>query len=351
MMHSHLALTLDCIIFGLQRFGGISSYWAQLVEYARTTIASDCRLVLPRQVCYGEFEASWLRDLSITREALPNRLGRYLRAPGGHRQDVFHTSYYRIPSRHVRKYVVTAYDFTYERYRQGLARRVHSEQKRRSIARADAVICISEATRRDVLEHCSGIDAARVHVVHLGVDRALFFPDPVSSAAFDRQVLFVGQRGGYKRFDLAVEALRQLPDLSLGIVGPRLDDVERSRLQEALKERWYEYGPVATRDLRSLYSSAFAFVFPSDYEGFGLPVLEAMACGCPVVAAPRSSLPEVGGDAAMYASSQTADAYAQQLQALQSATLREQLVQAGLQRSSTFTWERTFAQTDAIYRA
>lgn len=350
-MSSRLALTLDSVIFGLQRFGGISSYWAQLVEHARARPAWSCRLVLPRHLSYREFDAGWVRDLEVIREVPPNRVARYLRATGGRREDVFHTSYYRVPSRRVRKYVVTAYDFTYERYRSGLARSVHSAQKRLSIDRADAVICISEATRRDVLEYCPGTDTARVHVVHLGVDRAVFFPEPASSPSVGQQVLFVGQRGGYKRFDLAVETLRQMPELSLGIVGPPLDDDERARLRQTLGDRWHEYGPIGTQALRRLYSSAFAFVFPSDYEGFGLPVLEAMACGCPVVAAARSSLPEVGGDAARYAAAQTADDYAQQLQALLSGALREQLVQAGLRHAATFTWERTFAQTDAIYRS
>jgi mannosyltransferase len=350
-MSNGFALTLDCIIFGLQRFGGISSYWAQLGAYTCRHPSWDTRLLLPKRVSYQEFDARTLQAAAVTREWLPSRLSRWLPAPSGVRDGIFHTSYYRTPSHRVRKFVVTAYDFTYERYRGGTARVAHSTQKWRSIRRADAVICISEATRRDVIEYCPQVDAACLHVVHLGVNRQAFFPDPAPSPPAHGHVLFVGQRGDYKRFDLAVHALRQLPRMSLGIVGPALDDSERLMLQRTLGSRWREHGPIGTPELRQLYSSSFAFIFPSDYEGFGLPMLEAMACGCPVVAAARSSLPEVGGGAARYAAQQSAEAYAQQLQALESDALRTQTLRDGLQHVDAFTWARTFAQTDAIYRA
>ena len=107
--------------------------------------------------------------------------------------------------------------------------------------------------------------------------------------------------------------------------------------------------PVDQQTLRALYSSAFAFVFPSDYEGFGLPVLEAMACGCPVVAANISSLPEVGGDAALYATGQQADAYAEQLARLEDATQRESLVGNGLAKGGRIHLVENLAQTLEVY--
>jgi mannosyltransferase len=252
--------------------------------------------------------------------------------------------------RKVRKYVVTAHDFTYERFRVGLARLVHSKQKLRSIYSADAVICVSESTRRDVIEFCPGVELAKLHVIHLGVDSKVFYPDSVlQSNANEKIVLFVGQRGGYKRFDLAVEAVRQSPRLSIGIVGPELKDDERALLKARLATRWHEFGPVSTADLRRLYSSVFAFIFPSDYEGFGLPILEAMACGCPVVAAALSSLPEVGGTAAYYAESQTGESYAKALSALESASERKAAVLRGIARAEEFDWLQTLQKTKAVY--
>jgi mannosyltransferase len=231
-----------------------------------------------------------------------------------------------------------------------LARFVHTKQKLTSIQRADAVLCISESTRRDVIEFCPGVDTAKLHVTHLGVDGKSFYQEPANSlAANDQTVLFVGQRGGYKRFDLAIEAVRESPRLTLGVVGPNLTDDERSRLRERLGTRWYEFGPVSTSDLRRLYSSAFAFIFPSDYEGFGLPILEAMACGCPVVAAALSSLPEVGGAAAHFVKKQSGESYASALRALDSVAVREEAIRRGIERAAGFDWLQTLQKNKAVY--
>lgn len=343
-------IALDCIIFGLQRFGGISNYWAKVVDYVSADPELAGRLVLPKHLTYRDFDDTWIQRMPVRCETLDARIGRYLQVPTDSGDSVFHTSYYRLPRKQVKKYVVTVYDFTYERYRTGLARFVHTKQKLASIRRADAVLCISESTRRDVIEFCPGLDAAKLHVTHLGVDCKAFYQEPVNSLATNNQtVLFVGQRGGYKRFDLAIEAVRGSPRLTLGVVGPKLTDEERTCLRARLGTRWCEFGPVSTADLRRLYSSAFAFIFSSDYEGFGLPILEAMACGCPVVAAALSSLPEVGGAAAYYAERQSGESYASALNALDSVAVREEAVRRGKEWAAEFDWLQTLQKNKAVY--
>jgi mannosyltransferase len=340
---------LDCIIFGLQRFGGISSYWARLVEHVSNKPELHCRLLLPRRVTYQDFDKAWARRVPVSHERLPAKVSRYLRGRVSDNATVFHTPYYRLPRGRFGKYVVSLHDFTYERYRTGLARVVHTRQKLASIRLADVVLCVSESTRRDAVEFCPDVDNAKLHVIHLGVDRNAFFPDPEPVPATGNAVLFVGQRSGYKRFDLAVEAIRQAPRLSLGVAGPPLSTEERATLRRELGGRWVEHGLVSTEHLRRLYSSAFAFIFPSDYEGFGLPVLEAMACGCPVIAAARASLPEVGGSAALYAERQIGEDYAAALDTLGKAQRRDEAVRAGMERIEAFSWTKTMDRTVAIY--
>jgi mannosyltransferase len=347
-LSSKPTVVFDSIIYGLQEFGGISNYWDCLTSYAATDCRFETKLLLPRRIKSRVFEEDRIPDVTLMREDLPVRLSRYLSVDVDQRS-VFHTSYYRPPRRTVRKYIVTVYDFIYERYRSGLARWAHHRQKLESIRRADEVICISEFTRRDVLEFCPEVNPVHVHVVPLAVDLTRFFAEPVSLINQPNEVLFVGQRQGYKRFDLAVEAVRQITDLNLGIVGPALTVDEHILLQSRLPNRWIHHGAVSVDKLRHLYACAFCFVFPSDYEGFGLPTLEAMACGCPVISSKAASLPEVGGAAALYAESQNPDDYAQALISLRQPGVRAQLVSLGLARSEEFNWQRTSELTFKIY--
>ena len=342
-------ITFDCIIFGLQEFGGISNYWDRLTSRAQASGDYEVEMLLPRVVISRAYVPRKFVDTIMMHEQLAARLSRYM--PARARDDsVFHTSYYRLPRNRVKKYVVTVYDFIYERFRSGLPSWVHKQQKLASIRRADEVICISEYTRKDVLEFCPDIDPARIHVVPLAVDPAVFFLDRVTPADIVRnEVLFVGHRGGYKRFDLAVKAVRQSPRLRLGIVGPSPTQEEQTLLTDRLGARWTHHGLVPTEQLRRLYAEAFCFVFPSDYEGFGLPLLEAMACGCPVVSSAAASLPEVGGQAALYAAKQTAESYAAAFADLQRAGQREQRIAGGLSRSQEFSWGLTCDRTFAIY--
>ena len=349
-MTNALPIVLDSIIFGLQRFGGISNYWAKIVEHVSANPSFAGRLLLPNNLTYRDFDSLWLQRMPVLQEKLNANIGRYLPVLHTGEHGIFHTSYYRLPLQPVTKYIVSVYDFTYERYGTGLARYVHRKQKLASIRRADAILCISESTRQDAIDFCPQVDSAKLHVIHLGVDGNNFYHEPLNSFAANNQiVLFVGQRGGYKRFDLAIEAIRQSPRLSLGVVGPTLTVEERELLQSRLGDRWHQFGPVSNRDLRRLYSSVFAFIFPSDYEGFGLPILEAMACGCPVVAASLSSLPEVGGSAAFYAERQKGEYYASALSALDSVAVRNAAVSRGKDRARKFCWDNTLNLTKNIY--
>jgi mannosyltransferase len=344
-------LVLDCIIFGLQGNGGISSYWARLLESYLTNLPNRPELVLPRHIQSRDFREEWNSHFRVQRELIPHFLSRYFVNPNCGKGDVFHTSYYRLPARKPKNYVVTAYDFIYERYQKGPARTIHTLQKRRSLERADTIACISKFTRDDVLMFMPHIDPARLHIVPLGVDINTFYPDvQLADASLRHTVLFVGQRGGYKRFDLAVRALC-ISDVRfvLGIVGPPLSRYENTILNTSLKERWNYFGAVSSVRLRQLYSSAYALIFPSDCEGFGLPMLEAMACNCPVVAAGRTSLLEVGGEAALYAREQRADDYSAALELLRNGSIYDKVITDGAARVAKFSWTETSKKTISLY--
>jgi mannosyltransferase len=346
-----MRVCLDSIVFGLQRLGGISTYWIELCRHLARNPEIELHLRMPRNnisVAAADMLALARR---VSTDRLPTRIGRYLPSRV-ERGAVHHSSYYRRPWSPLEISVVTVYDFVYERFRTGLPRAVHSWQKGSAIRRADGVLCISENTRRDLLDLYPDVDPARVIVTPLGVAFDRFFPAPANEGnpALADVVVFVGQRGGYKRFDRAVEGVSRVPSLRLGIVGNDLTGEETAFLDRHLARRWLWLGRAPDDALRRIYGSCFAFIYPSSYEGFGLPVLEAMACGCPVVTNRLSSLPEVAGDAALYSGSQAADGYAEQLSRLADSSLRARLIDAGLSRSRQFHWSRTISGTVQFYR-
>ena len=216
--------------------------------------------------------------------------------------------------------------------------------------RSDLILVISESTASCLKEMAPSL-ADRIVVVPLGVQYEHFgAPSKPPGGVNFPYVLFIGARTGYKRFDLAIEAIRRASiNFCLGIVGPPLNPTEILELNVKLGSRWRFFGSVSSSRLRELYSSVYALIFPSDCEGFGLPLLEAMACNCPVVAAGRASLPEVGGSAALYSDRQDPDEYTNALVSLGSPSLRMQHIYAGSRQAATFTWERTCALTQSLY--
>jgi glycosyltransferase involved in cell wall biosynthesis len=200
---------------------------------------------------------------------------------------------------------------------------------------ADRVLTVSERTKRDVVTRY-GVPAARVTVTPNGVD-----PSFSAGGSHDGYLLFVGAIQGRKNPLAALEAARAA-GLPLVVAGPAKD----SGLARTLSAGGADLrGYVSKGELADLYRGAAALVFPSRFEGFGLPLLEAMACGTPVVAAAEPALREVGGDAAVYA--EDGDFAAATLRALGD---RERLAAAGLERAKLFSWAETARRTAKAYR-
>ncbi len=235
-----------------------------------------------------------------------------------------------------------------------------------SVGRADHVLADSSATRDDLLEHCKGTPGSRVTVLHGGVDDR-FLPRPAQEQQAVRSkyrldqwpfIFSVGTLQPRKNHGRLVQALARLVegglDLHLVIAGGAgwLSEPFHRQLQESgVADRVHMAGFVDDADLPALYSAAEVFAFPSLYEGFGLPVLEAMACGTPVVTSNLSSLPEVAGEAALLIDPLDVEALADALRRLISdGQLRQQMIQAGHTRAGQFTWRKAALQLLDVYR-
>jgi glycosyltransferase involved in cell wall biosynthesis len=239
----------------------------------------------------------------------------------------------------------------------------------RSLRRARHVLADSESTRTDLIELMQ-IPTNRITVIGAGVEER-FQPvnDPVTLAQVrsryqlpDRFVLSISTLEPRKNFTGLIAAFNQMAttsgtssmaDLHLVIAGGKgwlYDDIFAAAERSPLRERIYFAGYVTDEDLPALYNLATLFAFPSHYEGFGIPVLEAMACGTPVVCADNSSLPETAGDAAFLVEATDTDALADAMhQLLIDTSLRETLVRRGFAQAARFTWEKAANRLLRVY--
>jgi alpha-1,3-rhamnosyl/mannosyltransferase len=280
--------------------------------------------------------------------------------------DVYHGPAYTAPAWGVHPLVLTIHDVSYARtpewypYRRDFARRWFY---RASAVAADRIITDSRFSQREITA-AYGIDDSRIRVIPLGVS-SRFTPanggDSARTAAGASYVLHVGDLHPRRNLGVALDAVlrlraeeRALADLTLvvagvdrGVVSELAQRAAASGHPQALVAR----GPVEEAELLRLYRGAAALVYPSQYEGFGLPILEAMACGIPVLASRTPSAEEVGGDAALLLPPDDAGAWTSALRGvLSDAHCSADLRQRGAARAALFTWSRTARATYEVYR-
>lgn len=239
------------------------------------------------------------------------------------------------------------------------------------LRRADHLIADSDYTRRSIVEHL-GIPAERISVVHLGVDHGRFrvrprsddLPERYGLPRGRRYLIYVGSEDPRKNLPTLLRAValarRGAPDLALIKVGRAHFERERERLRAlaaalGLEDAVFWLGDVLEDDLPGLYALAEAAVQPSLFEGFGFPLLEAMACGTPAIYARAASLPELAGDAGLGFDPRAVDAEAALAaligRVLEEPALRAQLRETGIRQAAAFTWERTVGETARVYSA
>lgn len=283
--------------------------------------------------------------------------------------DLFHSPHYTLPFRLPCPSVVTVHDLIHLLYREylphPLARYYAQFMIGRAVREAGAIITVSRSSREDIDRFFPGAGRT-IHVIPNGIDESLA-PRPLPevrewlAGSLDLKgnyLLFVGNPKKHKNLELLLRAFARLqtsyPNLDLVIVGGSDDQhvtlSDRARSLE-IESRTRFFGNVDPETLALLYSAATVFVFPSFYEGFGLPPLEAMACGAPVAASHSSSIPEVLGPAAVYFSPDSVDSLMTALcDLLDNPRKRDRMIRTGKTRARLFNWEDTARKTMEVYR-
>lgn len=258
-------------------------------------------------------------------------------------------------------FLLTVHDLARLRFnpdRETIGERILLKLDIREIKRASHIIAVSQNTKSDLIKYLN-IPAEMITVIYNGVNHNIF--KPVKSRLFDEPyILYVGSERARKNLNRLLEAFSTLKEefkgLKLVKVGTpgRSAQFRRRILKQieslGINEDVIFVDSATENDLPHYYSAASVFVYPSLYEGFGLPPLEAMACGCPVVTSNNSSLPEVVGDAAITVDPHDVDALTNAMrEVLTNDGLREAMIEKGLAQAKRFSWEKTAQETSAVY--
>jgi len=364
-----MKILYDHQIFTTQKYGGISRYFYELIrefdkiEGIKTKLPllvsnnhylSDKKFVqyvelLPKKYFKGKY-----RLFNIVNK--PNTILELKKQSF----DVFHPTYYDPYFLNYigdKPFVLTVYDMIHEKFSEMFSATDKTTQnKRLLVEKASKVIAISESTKKDLME-LFGTDESKIEVVYLGNS---MFPKPEIQINFDipkKYILFVGSRGGYKNFERFIKSVSEIlhrdRELFVLCVGGGKFTSEEMQLLSNLDI----IGQISQYDLNDdvlayFYKNALAFILPSLYEGFGIPILESFAYGCPLLCSDISSLPEIAGEAACYF-----DPYSEAsmknvvLKILEDTHLRNDLILKGYERLKKFSWQQTAEQTKKIYES
>jgi glycosyltransferase involved in cell wall biosynthesis len=365
-----MRIQYDHQVFSLQNAGGASRYHFELLRYLSTVDDVRTQLALGLNnlnLPLGGLSAPETRVWGL-RSRLHAGKSRYmanevfgnLMALWLGKADVYHPTLYRnMPMVRTHRIVVTHHDCAHERYPEFFpaAKRI-LDAKRMQFAEADAIICVSESSLKDLLAFYA-VDHSKVRVIHHGLTKLA--RSTLASAYLAKRLrrgflLFVGSRAAYKNFNNLLRAFhesrmdRSFDLLVLGggnLTGAESDLARKLELTDSLV-----LVPEADDALLAeAYAAARLFVYPSLYEGFGFPPLEAMASGCPVLASNTSSIPEISCDAPFYFDPSDLNALCAALEkASTDEEARKHAVERGFRVAAQYSWNKCGAETLALYR-
>lgn len=356
-----MRILYDGQIYNMQVAGGINRYFANLISRLPKDFVPTLITCQDRNFNYPEHPN--LTTFFYPRFR-PRRVSywlekRYFRAIATLKNfDLIHPTYYSVLTQkplNSERYpaVITVHDMIHEIFYPDAP---DVEDKRKAILAAQAILCVSENTKKDLMERYS-LPEDKITVTYLAseINHSLSYGnEPVPAQAY---YLYVGNRElSYKNFDGLLTAFAKVAsvnsEVKLCVVGSPFDRAEQQLIANLkLKDRIENYAYTSDRHLAKLYRCSVASVYPSLYEGFGIPPLEAMSCGTVAVASNTSSIPEVVGDAGLLFNPKAPGDLAEILLfLLDNPAERDRLIAKGYERAKVFSWDKTVEQTLEVYR-
>ncbi|MFC1856764.1 glycosyltransferase family 4 protein [Thermodesulfobacteriota bacterium] len=367
-----LRVLVDGVIYGLQRYGGISNCFTETLSRLGfhcddieviVYISENPQAKTPR--------AKWIREI-VDRKLRPQMIFGHICKEASKirvrmlRPQIFHSTYYTSPSWLGMRTVVTVHDFIDEKFPALRGNPTSlSDQKRRAVESADAIVAVSNCVKNDILRYTK-TEESRIVVIHHGVSDAFLVAAP-SEKAISRfreahgignpYWLYVGNRGLYKNFGTLLRAFVRIAPQTGGYlvtVGGehRLEPWQVDLLiKNRLEKKVCLLSAISDSNLQIAYSGATAFVFPSLAEGFGIPLLEAMACGTPVIASDVPTFREVAAVAALYFHPHAEEELAHVMTSVLEESVRMRLVEAGHKQVGNFSWDIAAQKLGDVYRS
>lgn len=349
---------LDNIIFSIQRSGGISVVWYELLDRLIQDNEFDSKFI--------EFDNSnnniFRKELDIKQNKIIKQYEskscfwrRYfnVKLPYSKIPFIFHSSYYRVCKNKEAINITTVHDFTLEYYGKYIEKKIHCWQKYRAIKNSDHIICISENTKKDLMKFLPNVDESKISVIYNGVSEDYFIIDKLQkhNLPFEKEsyIIYIGARYHYKNFDFAIDSVAK-SDKKFVIVGNKLSKEEINLLNNKLGIDRYKYlGRVENEELNILYNYAYCLLYPSSYEGFGIPIIEAQKSGCPVIALEGSSVTEIIGDKTLLIDKLTVQNVLEKLNIISDSKIRENLIKLGIENAAKYNWGKMYNQIKDIY--
>ena len=363
-----MKILYDHQIFSSQIYGGISRYFFELMK----NFENDNRIKYDLSLRYSNnyylnkyndlkykpfFKNFTFRGKYRLINILNKNISKKLLIKGDY--DIFHPTYfdpYFLNFLNNKPFVLTIYDMIHDIYPEMFSSRDRTAERKKLLAqKATRIIAISENTKRDIIRFFD-IDENKIEVIYLANSFNMNKDDKIINVVTpEKYILFVGSRRGYKNFDLFIKTISPLlnDDVKLNVIcagGGEFNSMEIEKLKNLkIKDKVFFYSG-SDSVLAYLYQKAIAFVFPSLYEGFGIPILESFASGCPVICSKTSSLPEVAGDAVVYFDPTDKLSMLNSIKkVIYDDKLRKQLIDKGIEREKEFTWKKTADKTKKIY--